>query len=793
MRARLPIVLLAIVTVLPAAARSRRDPVVLDLGEDARAVWDPCPVWGELRIQVWRADLDLIRQVETLRHDAVESARAEIRDDGSTVVVLILDDEVARSATSLSRDGRLQVELPRLEGGERIEALGEMLASAVGSTVGHPAESMGYLPLGEASPWSFVSRPLVPAQNTTFLPTVHLDSEAAADPDSSTSLVLTPSLAQGLEARGKANSGEDPAWWDECGARFQLVASRMEDDHTHESTLALAGECLYLAAAYDEASFYFDRAARQFSYTPRAGWHLLGRGMAQQGMGRLDQAIDDLEQAGARLPAETRGNALAALATTFASMERMREANATVEILRRGWPDTPFDPWLEAELAYRAAEPKQAAKLLVRLIDQDRERQHLVLVRLVDCAMMRDDEADVRYWLGELKADATGRADLMERLRRLEWDLLTGGGELEFPDAIAHLRAVSQVDPTTSLEIALAEAAFLHHNGMLLDGCRLDKETLRFHGDFMGRLQVESRMCSAAAELMEMAREQDNRVLAAGMYLEFVDRRDAATCTDPDLLWEVAADLQSLQLAEEARRALTSMLADERITPARREEVLLHLADLYLGLDRIDAGLETIEYYRKTATSSDRALDADVLEARLLLDAGRLDEAGQRVASVLKHKTLPAGAEARAERIAGQVALRQERWADAAGALGRARAAGTDAAAEDQLLEGWALYRAGSIAQADDLLASMDLDLLTPASREAALFLRAKVMREQGQLDEAHALLADPALVGERAFWSGLASEEAAEMLWYRRMGKLIGVPSAFDGDATGASTPSEH
>ncbi len=793
MRSLLPIVLLTITTALPAAARSRSGPVTLDLGEDARATWDPCPVWGELRIQIWRGDPDLLRQVEVLRHDRVDAARVEIRDDGSTVVVLVLDEVVDGSTVRLGPDGELRVELRAREEGEHPTALGESLAEGVNPGRAHPGEGMGYLPLGEASPWSFVSRPFVAAGDSVILPTVPLDDAAAAEIETTTSLIVTPSLAAGMEARAKADAGEDPAWWDECGARFQLVASRMEDDLTHESTLALAGECLYLAGAYDEAAYYFERAARQFSYTPRAGWHLLGQGMARQAMGRLDSAIDDLERAGEALPNEARGNALAGLATTFAAMERMQEANASVEILRRGWPDIEFDPWLEAELAYRAAEPKHAASLLVRLLDQDPERQHLVLVRLVDCAMMRDDEADVRYWLGELKADATGRASLMERLRRLEWDLLTGGGELEFPDAIAHLRVLSQVEPTTALEIALAEAAFLHHNGMLLDGCRLDKETLRFHGEFMGRLQVEGRMCSAAAELMQMAREEDNQVLAAGLYLEFVDRRDAATCTDPALLWEVAGDLRALQLHEEARRALTSMLADERITVDQREEVLLRLAELYHALDRLDAGLETVAYFRKSATTSSRMLQADVLEANLLLSAGRVGEAGERVAGVLEARSAPADIRARAERLAGHVALRQERWADAADALGRARATGAEPVAEDQLLESWALYRAGRLQAADERLTALVAGDLPATSREAALYLRAKVLRDQGRLDEAHALLDDPSRGGEPAFWNGLATEEAAEMLWYRRMDKLIGVPSAFDSDATGASHPSDR
>ncbi len=772
----------------PATAFARGDVLVLELGHEARAEWDPCPIWGELRVQVWRGDVDLPRRVERLRHDLLDSARMEVRDDASTVIVFDLADDVEGARTGCDEHGRLRIERGSRAEDARSPALTELLEEAVPTSQDTLMGTMGYLPLGAASPWSFVPESLYPPMASGFLAV----GSPGDDPEQSTSLVRTPDLGPGLEARAKAIDGGDPVWWDEAASRFQLVASRLEDESTHESTLALAGESFYLSGAYDEAAVYFDRASRSFSYTPRAGWFLLGRGLAQQGMGRHDLAIADLELAGEALPVEARGKALIALATALASAGRMEQAHAVAEAVRRGWTHTPMDPWLEAELAYRAAEPKRAAELLVKLLDMDPGRQHLVLVRLVDCAMMRDDEADFQYWLGELRVEASRRASLMERLRKLEWELLAGGGETEFPDAIAQLRVLTEVDPSVALEVALVEAAFLHENGMLLDGCRLDKETLRFHGDFMGRRQVEARMCRNAGQLMETAEAAGNTVLAAGLFVEFIDHRESAVCNEPDLLWRVAGNLERLQLAPELRRVLTSMLSDERVADERRDQILLRLARLYLDQGRVEEGLETVAYYRREAVAGSDSAEADVLAAELLLVAGRVDEAAAMIAPWLEDD-LPGELQVEACEVAGQVALRQQRWSDAARELGRARLADPgEPEAEAVVLEAWALYRAGESEPASELLATLDLASMSRPSREAAMFLRAKALRDSGDIEGAQALLGDTTWEGAKPFWATFVTEEAAELAWYRKMGQLIGVPHAFDADATGASSPSE-
>ena len=785
-----PIGVALAILLIATPAQARRGALVLELGEDARAEWDPCPLWGEFRIQVWRPAADLADQVEKLDHPAVQAVQLEEREDGSLVLVLRLDADVAGTEIQLDHTGRMTVE-PRVDSeAGHLPGLTERLAEILGPPSRHPGETLGYLPLGAASPWSFVSQPLVPAAEHAFLVVAHAGPDGGSASSGAVVFVPTPTLVAAMEARDKATGGADPAWWGEAAGRFQLVASTLEDDLTHEAALALGGEAFYMAGAFDESMVYFDRAAQSFSYPPRYGWHLLGRGMAHQGMGRHELALDDLERAGAALPAEYRGRALVALATTLAAVERMREGNALAAAARRGWPDTPLDRWLEAEMAYRADDPKRAAQLLVRLLDADPRRQHLVLVRLVDCAMMRDDEADVGYWLGELKAEASNRASMVERLRRLEWELLTAPTTLDFPDAIAQLRVLAEADPSAALEVALAEAAFLHHDGMLLDGCRLDHQTLQFHGDFMGRLQVEARMCESAAELIEMAREEDNTVLAAGLYLEYVDRRRAAACSEPELVWDAADDLRELNLADEARRALTSMLSDERVDGDLRVSVLVELADLYREADRTDEGLKTLAYLREAGTSDVTALKADVLEAELLLGAGRIDEAAEKTAELSAEGAAQALA-ARVDRVVGHVALRQGEWAVAADALTRSRrTARGQVAIEDKMLEAWALYRDSRHDAAEGLLSTLDLEACTSSTREAAIFLRAKVLRARGRGAEAEALLAGEEFAEAPAFWNGLASEESAELLWYRRMDALIGVPTAFDGDATGS--PSE-
>lgn len=136
--------------------------------------------------------------------------------------------------------------------------------------------------------------------------------------------------------------------------------------------------------------------------------------------------------------------------------------------------------------------------------------------------------------------------------------------------------------------------------------------------------------------------------------------------------------------------------------------------------------------------------------------------------------------------------MRRELWADAADALHGARA---DAPAEsdsaDVLLEAWAFYRDGRYASADQALAALDITDQPPGVQGAAIFLRAKLLREQGRPAEAAALLEDPALEAERAFWTGLAADETAELVWYRKMTELSGVSGAFDSDAASSSAPS--
>ena len=753
--------------------------IVRPVGSNARFEADASPIWGQYRVQVESADPALPAAIQAVRHPAIRSANAIARGDGSLVALFELDSKVRGVETSLDAPGRLRLRLWGVSGGAADATLSELLAEAVRDRPrAAESDALGFMPLGEGSPWSFVTFPLHAPPVDIFIPVA--EDAVAASSASVPTLAATADLWPGLELR-KTAAVDGGAWWAETADSFVLVASTLSDDATHEGALALAGEAYYLSGGNDEALEYFDRVLAAFPGSPRTGWYLFGRGLASQGMGRHARALEDFEAAARQLPSGEWGQVLAGLTASLAALDRWDEAFELSRSLRRGWPRMHLDPWLEAELAYRAEDPRIATQLLDALQEVDDPRRPLVLLRLSDCAWLSGDKEAFLYWLSSARATGDRSADIMVRLRRLEYQVM-GDEQVSYPKALAELRSLAAIEPLAGLEVALAEGRYLHDTDMLLDACRMDRDTLRSYPDFPAAIRVEARMCRAAAVLMEIAHESGDSLFEAGVYLDFVDRRQAAACNDPQLVQRGADVLESLGLWEEARRSLSVLMVLEQVPPADRDQVVLRLGRLYLEAGRIADGLKSVEYFRDSRASRDLDVSADLLEIELVLvrgGEGDSKEARRLTRALLEKKLMPAQ-EREAQRLNGRAALALAQWKAAAASLERAHAIGPadDDANHDGVLLGWALVRCGRAADAAVALERVAPERLETRARAAYAYVSALAYRDLGRDGEAEALLADSSLVGTDNTWSDMSNQELEEIAWEHRLEELISVPS---------------
>jgi len=770
--------LVLLLTAVPSDTRPLGE-LVLDLGPGAVVEPDVCPVWGEYRVRITSNDPQIASRIQAVRHPAVRDVAVIGRGEGSVVALFNLQPDVLWVDASQDADGRLTLLLAGNPDDTPTPTLAEVASMAVaGRTKAVSSEEMGFMPLGEGSPWSFVSFPLYPPVVEAFLPV----SESMTGKPAELEIGIPPTadLLAGLEVRTSAIA-EGGAWWFEAADHFVLAASTLADDATHEGALALAGEALYLCGGNDEAFEYFDRAISAFPGSPRTGWYLLGRGLASQGMSRHEAAIRDFEDAAALLPSESRGLPLAALVASLASADRWDAAFELSRTLRRGWPRTHLDPWLEAELAYRAEDPEITRQLLEALQEKDDPRRPLALVRLADCAWLADDSEAFLYWLSSARASGDSTAAVMAQLRRLEWQVL-GGEQVSYPTVLAELRSLAAIEPRARLEVALAEGMFLHNDNMLLDACRSDRDTLRSFGSFPAAAQVEARMCGAASELMEVAHIEGDRVFEAGVFLDFIDRRQVPECIDPDLLSRGADVLESLGLWEEARRSLSVLMVHEDLTPPQRERVVLRLGRIYLVSGRLEDGLRSVKYYRDSLSSRTLKLEADLLEAELVLargGPGDLDGARELADGVLRDSSEP---ELRriALRVVGRACIEQETWALASDALAGSRALAPqddDDQHRDGLLLGWALVQRGDAEEAVRVLEGIDPQRLAPVTRGAYAYISARALRGSGEDAAAEERLSDRALLDENNPWFDLSGRELGDLAWEHRYQALVSVP----------------
>ena len=782
--------LVLLLTSAPAGSQPLGE-LVVDIGPGAELEADSCPVWGEYRLEITTTNPQIASSIQAIQHPLVRDVTAIGRDDVGLVALFQLQPSVLWVDASTDATGRLTLTFAGVEEGATRPTLAEVAEVAVSDR--RKAESSsdkGFMPLGEGSPWSFVSFPLYPPVVNAFLP---VSSSLTGSPsDTDPGIVPTADLLDGLEIRTTAIA-EGDAWWFEAADRFILVAASLGDDATHEGALALAGESLYLCGGNDEAFEYFDRAIGAFPGSRRVGWYLLGRGLASQGMNRHQSAIRDFEDAAAKLPTEFRGEPLAALVASMASADHWDAAFELSRTLRRGWPRTHIDPWLEAELAYRAEDPEVTRRLLMELQELDDPRRPLALVRLADCAWLADDSEAFLYWLSSARASGSRDASIMAQLRRLEWQVL-GGEKVSYPAVLAELRSLAAVEPRARLEVALAEGMFLHNDHMLLDACRMDRDTLRSFGSFPAAAQVEARMCLAASELMEVAHSDGDLVFEAGVFLDFIDRRQVPVCIDPDLLSRGADVLEALGLWEEARRSLGVLMVHPDLTPLQRERVVLRLGSIYLGTGRIEDGLRTVKYYRESLPTEELGAEADLLEAQLILERGGPGE--HKKALDLADALLRGGASEElrrsALRVVGRACIELEQWKRAADALAGARALAPgddDDVHQDGLLLGWALVRNGKDEEAVRVLQGVDPQRLAPVSRGAYAYIHARALRGSGEADTAEALLADRNLLTGANPWSDLAQRELGDLAWERRYEALVSVPGP---SAPAAEAPSE-
>ncbi len=763
--------------------------VALQVGVDVSVDADACPIAGQYRVRIASEDPDLVLRLQRISHPVVRGVTVEALSEGATQASFLLTPDVLWATASVDRTGQLTVGFSGVSAEGAQPTLTEVLEASVSGRRKSPlSEETGFMPLGEGSPWSFVDFPLHPPVVQAFIPIADKPRPDDAVPP----LVATADLLDALEVREVAKV-DGAGWWFEAADRFMVVSSELGDDATFEAALALTGEALYLSGGNDEAYEYFERVLAAFPDSPRRGWYLFGLGLAKQGMGRHPTALEDLEASVAQLPAEDRGLPIAAMIASLASLDRWDAAFELSTTLRRGWPDTFFDPWLEAELAYRAEDPRRTSELLETMQELDDPRRPLVLVRLADCAWLNDDSDAFLYWLASARSSGHASAAIMSQLRRLEWQIL-GGEEVSYPTVIAELRALAAVEPRAGLEVALAEGAFLHADDMLLDACRLDRETLRNYPDFPAAGAVETRMCRAASQLMQVAQETEDPLAEAGVFLDYVDGREARACIEPDLLRRGTDVLESLGLWEQARRSLSTLMVHPDLAPVEREAVVLRLGRIYLETGRIPDGLETVDYYRRSLESRDLSDEADLLEAELVL-ARR----GEGAAATALELAVPLASDAgelqlrrRAARLAGRSAIQIKDYKACIAGMSQARETEDHDVDwhHDGVLLGWALVHAGKPAEAAAVLEGVDSEQLAPAARAPRGYALARAYRELDRDDEAEALLEQVTTEGAETAWVDVSSLVLDDVAWDARFEQLLSVPGAPDPTIEEPSEP---
>jgi tetratricopeptide (TPR) repeat protein len=791
------ILVIAVLAVTPAAtARTALGELEVSLGSGVQVDADLCPLWGSWRVHARYADAQAPARLQALEHDSLRSVHVAGSPDGGLLITFTLTEDVLWAEAEMDAVGILTVRLSGdPDAGTSRTTLESMDTAIEGRSKAVGSLDRGYMPLGEGSPWSFVTFPLVPPIDGPFVPVQGVATAAGAVPG----LEPTEGLQRGLAVRSEA-AKHGGSWWNAAAEEFMLAVAALGDDPTHEGALSLTGEALYLAGANDEAEYYFERVLSAFPESPRRGLYLLGKGLAQQGMGRHAQALADLELAARALPRSEQGPPLAAVIGSLASMNRWDAAYEMTRTLNRGWPGTAIDPWLEAELSYRAEDAEYTIELLEGLEKMDDSRRPLVLVRLADCAWLTDDATALSFWLASALGSGDPVADVMVRLRKLERRLIDDNfaaeDDLSYPTMIAQLRALAEVEPRAALEVALAEARYLYANEMYLDACRLDRETLRLHPEFPAARAIEARMCGGASVLMAVAHDSDDALREAGLYLEFVDRREAGACMEPGLVGRGVDVLESLGLWDEARRSLSVMMVHKDLDPQLREELVLRLARVYLASDRVADGLRTVDYYRETRASEALEAEAEALELQLILarnGEGDAAEVLERVDPLLSRPLDPA-LEISVRRTEGRAAIHQHEWAAAADALARARdLTSDDDTLQDGVLLGWAALRAERSEQSIAVLESLAPERLAPQARAARLYCLTRAYRDVGRTAEAEAMLAEVAGDPGNGAWADLALHESTDLDWERRFEALVSVPGAELGVATSEDeTPSE-
>jgi len=747
----------------------------IPLGGGSDAKWDVCPIWGQFHVQVISGRPDLTADLLVTRHASVKqvtvsgeatqlTATFDLADDVTDVLARLDDDPAGGRTLVLTFEASKEQSALTLT-----EQLTNRLQEQ--AAAGGVATPRGLVPVGATSPWTLLASREAPQSHAAFI----LLDEAWQDSlqQGEVAANLDP-LADGLEARSKAAQGGDGSWWVEAAARFQLAAATSPRADLNVPALALAGESLYHAGAMSPSAIYFDRALEASGESVSAPWYRLGRGLAAQGMGRHDQAMEDLERAGEALPVQDRAAPLAAMMFSLAIQERHEESLALMTALRRGWPEQAevlIDPWFEAEVTYRAGSVEEAMRALRKLELEEGPKRPLVLLRLADCARLSGDDTEAQHWLRNLEESGSRWAVFLHRIRELEWELESPDATTH-PDVIAELRGLAGIEPAAALEIALVESAYLYQQDMLLDGVRMDRDTLRFHGDFPGRLHAEQRMCTAATTLLTMADEDGNAVRVAGLYLDFLDLRQADECNEPEMMQRAAKALESLSLWDDARRVLTEMMVDERLTDTERDEVTLRLARLYLMSGKLEEGLDTVEFLRTKGNGTHNRAELALVEAKLLLLNGRTSLARKALAPALGRRQ-PVEFRRPALCLLAHIEIIEEELDAAVGHLVEGTA-GENADPADLVLLGWAQHRTGRHQAALATLERLDSETTPSPTFSAAQYVRALTLRELGHEEEAAQVLDENPLASEPGLWSDLATHDRTELLWYAQIRELM-------------------
>ncbi len=296
---------------------------------------------------------------------------------------------------------------------------------------------------------------------------------------------------------------------------------------------------------------------------------------------------------------------------------------------------------------------EQLERLVVAELDQGQLNERALLIGRFSQIVGRAEDAEKAYTVVEAEGERPRSYEAQVRLT----DLRVANGDLSLEDGIQRLRALSIGWRGDSTEIhALNRLSALElQAGNHREAFRALRQAVLSRPDLEEVDQIQDAMGEAFAQLfLDGEADAMPAVEALSLYYDFNDLTPVGSRGD-EMIRRLADRLISVDLLPKAAELLQYQI-DNRLRGAARAQVAAKLALVQLMDGRPSAALRTLSRTRQAALPGTIDEDRRLLEARALLQTGRVDFALETL-SVLEGP--------RADRLRATALWEAERWQEA--------------------------------------------------------------------------------------------------------------------------------